>query len=195
MSIDQIRTPNIDTGESNLEFGSIDGSILARQLVPEDANTLFTLISANKEHLSSSWFIDGKTPPESPREVANKLQHPPMPAILCFGIFEHHSLVGRLDVIPRKNGTPTLRPDQAIEAEFSYFVGEQFNGRGIASQALNVVMNGMNERFGIHTFTSEVLKGTKFTEASARTLHKSGFLQAISPDELYLRFINELSKE
>lgn len=186
MTIQQISVPRLQP----MEFMSPDDSLIVRQLVTEDAGGVYELIINNHDHLAGSWFVDGKQPPESAEAVAEKLANPPVPmrGILCFGVIDGASLVGRIDVIPRKDGKVTEAPSGAEEAEISFFVSAQSKGQAIARRAAEIVMRGMSERFGIDKFTAEVNKNNPLGQASVSSLTNTGFLQLPDTDNDYWMF-------
>ncbi len=70
-------------------------------------------------------------------------------------------------------GTISLRfPDQARVANLGYWIGEEFQGRGLGSEAIALTCYLAFEHLGCVLLTAEVFVGN---DASARVLEKSGF--------------------
>lgn len=72
-------------------------------------------------------------------------------------------------------GTIGIEPQKDVyklSAELGYWIGEPFWGKGIATQAVNLITTYGNEKLGLIRFFSSVFE---FNKASMRVLEKAGF--------------------
>ncbi len=172
-----------------LQFVVTDDPLVVRRLIPTDAPALFDLISRNLSPLAESWFVNGMPPPESSDVVERRLIDSPLPEILPFGIWEGDTMVGRLDMVPRKEGKPTKIPTEATEAEVSFFVDNAHQGEAITTRAITIAMRGMSKLFGIDIFTAEVAKDNRYGPAAIRSIERIGFTKLPDSDgDEYLLF-------
>src|SRR6185369_7979341 len=57
--------------------------------------------------------------------------------------------------------------------EIGYFIGENFKGQGIATEAVRIMLDLIAEKFDVVRVYAEVFA---FNKASMRVLHKNGFM-------------------
>lgn len=82
-----------------------------------------------------------------------------------FAITYQDELVGTVGIIPQKDV-------YRLNAEIGYWIGEPFWGKGIATQAVKLMVTYGNKEFGIIRFYAGVFD---FNKASMRVLEKAGF--------------------
>ena len=95
-----------------------------------------------------------------------KEQHP----VINFAVTYNGKVAGSIGCVPK---TDVYRKS----IEIGYFIGEQFKGNGIATEAVRILLEYVQHRFDVVRIYAEVFANNK---ASMRVLEKNGFyLEAI----------------
>jgi len=125
--------PNRDTGKNPIEIASSDGDIILRQFTPQDAEEIFALIDKNRVFLSQN---DEPTAAKYPtlKSVKESIEHSENPDRLRFAIRNKEgTYVGSINLTPDEK--------DPAQAEIGSYLGEEFQGRGYAGRAHEVLAN------------------------------------------------------
>ena len=142
-------------------FCSQSGNMQMLQFSVNDAEPLFALIDSNREHLSQ--FGDNASAKyPTPTSVFQSIVAPRHPKRLRFGIWLEGVLAGSIN----------LTPDSPTAASVGYWVGRQYTRRGIASGALQAMMQYATAEKGYKTLTADTHKDNF---VSQRVLYRAGF--------------------
>ncbi|HNP20950.1 MAG TPA: GNAT family N-acetyltransferase [Panacibacter sp.] len=90
----------------------------------------------------------------------------PQEPVLNFAVLCKGELVGSIGCVPKSD---VYRKTM----EIGYFIGEQFKGRGIATEAVRILLHYIAEQFDIVRVYAEVFA---FNRASMQVLQKNGFI-------------------
>ena len=91
-----------------------------------------------------------------------KTQEPPV----NFAVVYKGKVAGSIGCVPQKD---VYRRNM----EIGYFVGEQFKGKGIATEAVKILVEYITERFDVVRIYAKVFEHNK---ASMKVLQKNGFI-------------------
>ena len=155
-----------------IEIGAAQGRLHLRQFTMSDAPEIFSLIEANREHLSQHGDTTAEKYPDLasveasivPVEQASKLR---------FAIRDGNvALVGTVNLSPQTN-----KPNQM---EIGYYIGQDYVGRGYATEAVCILCDWAFKERGL----SRIVANTHPDNiASQKVLEKAGFERMVEPGE------------
>jgi RimJ/RimL family protein N-acetyltransferase len=154
-------------GEQVLQPGRIEiegpSSLSLKQFTLEDAQTIFDLINADREHLSQ--FGDETADKyKTEEDVLRSIEEPANPNKLRFGIWDDTSMVGSINITTSKH--------YGGIAEIGYWVGAEHTGHHYAHRATEILTKYAFENLGIDRIMATVAIGN---DASMKTLERAGF--------------------
>jgi RimJ/RimL family protein N-acetyltransferase len=160
MNIHEADTGNsieAEATDSLLELISLDGEITLRQYSLADAPAAFALIDRNRKHLSR--FGDTTARKYKTLESFQKsIEHPANPDRLRMGIWNSDGeLVGTINLTPQAEDLQT--------GEVRYYLGEEFQGHGYATIAVETITDYAFQQGGFHTLFGDVHKKNEGSEA------------------------------
>lgn len=158
------REPLFGPPSNPIEIVSPETGIFLRQLTPDDARVAFDLIDRNREHLSQF----GDVTSANYRTYDQMLQSiilPRNPYRLRFGIRNREGIyVGSINVTPQVE-TRTV-------GEIGYYIGEEFQGNGYTTSAVEALSAYAFENLGYEELFGSVVDGNT---GSVRVLQKAGY--------------------
>jgi ribosomal-protein-serine acetyltransferase len=144
--------------------------VVLRQFVPQDAESLFSLIDRNRTHLSQ--FGDetsAKYPDE--KSVLLSITNNPRPDKLRFGVWWNEQLTG----------TANLKPDWHYPGGYiGYWIGTQYTGKGLATTATRALVDYAFKTLGWH---GVLARAHRDNEASHKVLRRAGLRPYLTLDE------------
>jgi RimJ/RimL family protein N-acetyltransferase len=141
----------------------VDHELVLRQFAIQDAQAIYDLISASREHLSQNGDRTSAKYPDLASVVAS-ITFPQNPRRLRMGMWNRESvLVGSINLTPEE-----VQP----AAEVGYYLGAEFQGRGYASRAVSRIVRYAFEELGLRSVFAKV---TPANAASVGVLERNGF--------------------
>ena len=134
-----------------------------RQFKPEDAGALAAICNSRKIWLNvRDRFPHPYTVADAVEWIAyNKKKQP----VETFVITHHRQVAGSIGVIPKDD-------IYRKSIEIGYFVGEDFQGKGIATQAVALLLEYIHKEFDVVRIWAEVFE---HNTPSMKVLKKNGF--------------------
>jgi len=145
---------------ARIEIQGRDGMDL-KQLVPEDAQTYFDLIDADRSHFKHGEEVTSTKYPDV-QSVLESIENPENPSKLRFGIWDADVMVGSINLTPKRPGS----------AEVGYWVGAKYTGQNYAWRALDILIDYAFWDLNLESLTAWVSPKNR---ASIRTLERSFF--------------------
>ena len=140
--------------------------LVIRKLRDEDARKLYEnhLDDEVRKWFPNECYADAEEALDAARFFADCVDNGHLPFVLGVELKETKELIGDTG-ISEVDGKPD-------EAEIGYCIGQQYRGRGYASELLNAVSAFAASRFDLSVIYGRVVHGN---EASARVLEKNGY--------------------
>lgn len=154
------------------EIKSIGGRIQLRQFTQEDAREIFELIDRNRDHLSQFGDDTAQKYPTY-ESVLESIVNPKKPKRLRFAIRTRGTgeFLGSINLTPDE--------DNPERGEVGYYMGSQHQGKGFATEAVNMLCGFAFEEKGYRELYAKVHSDNK---ASQKVLIKTGFIQTGTKD-------------
>ena len=111
-----------------------------RTLIPENAEEVFGAIDKNREYLREflPWADDAKSPETTKNTIEKWQKSLEAGTEICMGIFLDREYIGNIGIHELKS--------QNHSAEIGYWLAEDYQGRGIVTDCVRVIINyGFNE--------------------------------------------------
>lgn len=135
--------------------------IRLQQLIPEDAQAYYDLMTYDIDHLSQ--YDDTITDKYPDAEVFKKsIENPLNPRVYRFGVWDSDTMVG---------GTNLTITDNS-RAELGFWTGKQHTGYGYASKGLDLLMEFAFSNLGIAEVYCDIVAGN---DTSIRLVEKFNF--------------------
>ena len=140
--------------------------LVIRKLRDEDAQKLYEnhLDDEVRKWFPNESYADVEEALDAARFFADCVDNGHLPFVLGVELKETKELIGDTG-ISEVEGKPG-------EAEIGYCIGQQYRGRGYASELLSAISAFAASRFGLSVIYGRVVHGN---EASARVLEKNGY--------------------
>ena len=140
--------------------------LVIRKLRDEDAQKLYEnhLDDEVRKWFPNESYADVEEALDAARFFADCVDNGHLPFVLGVELKETKELIGDTG-ISEVDGKPG-------EAEIGYCIGQQYRGRGYASELLSAISAFAASRFGLSVIYGRVVHGN---EASARVLEKNGY--------------------
>lgn len=137
------------------------GGVFLRQLTKHDVSAYFDAVDASRDHLSQ--FGDPtSTKYQTIEDVETSVIQPDDPNKLRFGIWDHDSFTGSINLTLREDGS----------AEVGYWLDARFTGRGYATLATKSLVDFARSRYG--RIYAKVAEGN---DASCKVLERAGLAE------------------
>ena len=144
-----------------IELKSDEDTVELKELVPEDAEFYFSLINADKEHLSQNGDITAKKY-SSVEAVSESIIDPQNLGKFRFGIWDGKEMVGSNNLRLKGNDT----------AELGSWIGKEKTGNNYAARARTLLVDFAFNYLGLKKVVCEIIVGNR---ASRKSVEKSGF--------------------
>lgn len=143
----------------------VSDSIALRQLHPDDAGKLFTLVDSNRTHLSAwlPWVEDSTSAQDTREFIESTLHKRQTGAAYEYGIFLDGQLVGHASLMHVNDGS---------ELEIGYWIAEQTSGRGVTTAAAKALTDFGFGELGLDKI---VIKAEPANVASNKIAEKLGY--------------------
>ena len=140
--------------------------LAVRKFMDEDARQLYEnhLDDEVRKWFPNECYADLEEARGAIRFYADCVDNGHLPFVLGVELKETKELIGDTG-ISEVDGKPD-------ETEIGYCIGQQYRGKGYASELLDAVSGFVASRFGVRTIWGRVVHGN---EASAKVLEKSGY--------------------
>ena len=140
--------------------------LVIRKLRDEDAQKLYEnhLDDEVRKWFPNECYANVEEALDAARFFADCVDNGHLPFVLGVELKETKELIGDTG-ISEVEGKPG-------EAEIGYCIGQQYRGRGYASELLNAISAFAASRFGLSVIYGRVVHGN---EASAKVLEKNGY--------------------
>jgi ribosomal-protein-serine acetyltransferase len=144
----------------------IDDGLLLRSFEPEDAQELFRVVEASREHLRP-WlpWVDMSTKPEHSLQFIqqSKIQQRNQEGI-SLGIIYNHHIIGSMGM---HNWDHTLK-----KAQLGYWVAKEYEGKGIIQKCLAAFVDFLFNKAGLNKVEIHFMVNN---QRSARVAEQAGF--------------------
>jgi len=147
-----------------IEIKPPKGRIILKQFSLSDAREIFELIDRNRDHLSQFGDETAKKYP-TVNKVIESIQNPKNPKRLRFAIRNSEGVfMGSVNLTPDE--------DNSQRGEVGYYMGSEFQRRGIATEATRLLSDFAFGQLGYLTLYAKVQPDNI---ASQKVLTKAGF--------------------
>lgn len=156
------------TPQEPLEIKPVNGNIVLRQFIPDDAREIFDLIDRNRGHLSQFGDDTAQKYPTY-ESVLSSITNPKNPARMRFGIRKTEDggeLTGSINLTPDA--------DNIQRGEIGYYMGSEYQDKGFGTEAVRALCQFAFGELGYVELYAKVHPDNK---ASQRVLIKTGFVQ------------------